>query len=182
MILEFIGVEFTIEPALKEWMTQRLEKIASRFGPIESVGITIRRHAGFTADRWTVSAACRTDDRFLAPRVDDAPDLEVAFDDMMIALASQLRSIRWARDGVAARCRWCDGDEYLHVHRARQDGRPIHLASDPRTTNPVGLLEALLCRGCGHVEWFASDPGRISAKQDHVTVVRARPPSTDPFR
>lgn len=181
MKIEFKGLEFEIESVLQEWMTQRLEKIASRFGPIESVAIRIRRIAGFTTDRWTVSATCKTEDRVLRAMVEDGADLEVAFDELMILLASQLRAARWERDGVAARCRWCDGDEFLHIHRARQDGRPLHLASDPRTHSIVGLLEALMCRGCGHVEWFASDPGRISAKQEHVTVVRTRPPG-EPFR
>ncbi|MEP6861595.1 MAG: hypothetical protein ABJE66_13295 [Deltaproteobacteria bacterium] len=182
MDIEINADDFAIEPELRAWMTQRLEKIASRFGPVDEVGIDIRRATAWSSVQWALAMRVMAYGTEIHAEVVEMPDLELAFDDVMIAVAAQLRSQRWARDGVASRCKWCDGDEYLHVHRARQDGRPWHLAADRRTHRAVGLLEALMCRGCGHVEWFVSDPGRISPKQDHVTIVKAKPPEPDPYR
>ncbi|HEY6033737.1 MAG TPA: HPF/RaiA family ribosome-associated protein [Kofleriaceae bacterium] len=182
MDVDIVGYEFAVEPELRTWMTQRIEKIASRFGPVEHARIEIRRATAWSSVQWAVEMRVRAYATELTAEVVEMPDLELAFDDVMIDIAAQLRSRRWARDGVAERCKWCDGDEYLHVHRARQDGRPLHLSADRRTQRAVGLLEALMCRGCGHVEWFVSDPGRISPKQDHVTIVKAKPPEPDPYR
>ena len=182
MDVDIVGHEFAVEAELRAWMTQRIEKIASRFGPIEHARIEIRRATAWSSVQWAVEMRVSAYAIEIDAAVVEMPDLELAFDDVMIEIAATLRSRRWARDGVAARCKWCDGDEYLHVHRARQDGRPLHLAADRRTQRAVGLLEALMCRGCGHVEWFVSDPGRISPKQDHVTIVKAKPPEPDPYR
>ena len=112
MDVEIVGFEFAVEAELRAWMTQRIEKIASRFGPVDHARIEIRRATAWSSVQW--------------------------------ALGMQV--------------------------------------ADRRTSRAVGLLEALMCRGCGHVEWFVSDPGRISPKQDHVTVVKAKPPEPDPYR
>lgn len=46
-------------------------------------------------------------------------------------------------------------------------GRELQLELDPQI--PAGELEALVCRSCGHVEWFADRPEAIPIGLEHRT-------------
>jgi ribosome-associated translation inhibitor RaiA len=168
--------ELTIKPELRAWVEKQFEILSSRFGPIETARIVIRR-GGFT-EPWKVTASILAFDTELRPRI-TADDLQVAFDELLVVAAGRLRSVKWEKFGIAAKCRWCDGEEFLHLRHPLQAGAPMHLANDGGQQR--GRLEALVCRGCGHVEWFVSDPGRIPTKNGDVSIVRARP-APDPYR
>jgi hypothetical protein len=59
MGIEIIGDEFAIEPELRAWMTQRLEKIASRFGPVDEVRIDIKRATAWSSVQWALAMRVR---------------------------------------------------------------------------------------------------------------------------
>jgi hypothetical protein len=52
------------------------------------------------------------------------------------------------------------------------------LEQDP--TARAGELEAFVCRSCGHVEWFASEPGQIPIGPGHRTQLISV--GEDPYR
>jgi len=164
--------DFTVEPELRAWLENRLEILSSRFGPIETARVVIRQ--GGVAEPWAVTVVIGAFEGHLTPST-VADDLEVAIDEVLVAAASRLRGMKWKTYGIAASCRWCGGEEFLHMRH------PHGAALANENGQMRGRLEALVCRGCGHVEWFASDPGRIPTKTDEVTILRARP-APDPYR
>ncbi|MFT3691663.1 MAG: HPF/RaiA family ribosome-associated protein [Kofleriaceae bacterium] len=181
MDLHIAPVGWKLEDPLRAWIHQRLTKIDARFGPVVGVDLVIEREQR-AFENWHVRSTVSAFEKVFEPSADDR-DLEAALDQVFSELAANLRAARWARDGVSEHCRWCDGDEYLHFarpivfthHHTRQ---PFHFAAEGNEER--GMLEVLMCRNCGHVEWFSSDPGRVSPKQPGATIVKARP--KNPYR
>ena len=124
--------DFTIEPELRGWLEKRLEISSSRFGPIETARVVIR--LGGAAEPWTVTVAIRAFEGELGPRV-VADDLGVAIDEALVAAAGQLRGMKWKTYGVAANCRWCDGEEFLHMRRPQQ---PALATDNGKDARPLG--------------------------------------------
>lgn len=108
-----------------------------------------------------------------------------ALDKLFIHMTALIRHVTWMRDGVPERCRWCAGDTFIFVRNPAdatesqaQPMRLVHVAPGAWR----GELETLVCRGCGHVEWFVADPQTLPVGTDGIVLVTTKPdaPYRDP--
>ena len=51
---------------------------------------------------------------------------------------------------------------------------------DDTTGRPSGAIEAYACTGCGVVEWYAREPGRLTPRED--LAILEGPPEAGPYR
>jgi hypothetical protein len=96
-------------------------------------------------------------------------------------LTALLRHVTWVREGAPRPCRWCDGHVFVFVRRPHDaddtvDGKHMRIVGH----SDHGHLDALICRDCGHVEWFVSDPQRLPVGTSGVVLVEMR--TTTPYR
>ena len=95
------------------------------------------------------------------------------------------------------RCPLCDHHEIIEATVTEFSGeyseqqRPLAVAHGtrhvllagerPDADKPVGLLNQCICRRCGFVQWFASEPGRIPIGMEYGTRL-VQTPAAAPYR
>src|SRR5262245_45079608 len=161
-----------------------MKAIDSRFGPIASATITLTK-GRWAEVAWTGRAEVALPTGWTIRPFGLAASLEHAPDRMFGEMTALIRHVTWVRDGVPKPCRWCAGETFIYVrHPAdaiepgdanRPTHKPMRLLGDAG-----GELEALVCRDCGHVDWFVADPQTLPASQDGVVLVTTR--KDPPFR
>jgi hypothetical protein len=110
----------------------------------------------------------------------------------LAALRAELAGLREQLDGLHSReptmrtrlrCPACSRTKIAHLTRIL-DGAdfPKALALWQRwnSSDVLGELEAYACTGCGLVEWYANDPGRLT-KHDGLEILEG-PPEAGPYR
>lgn len=184
MSVEIETQGFELEAPDRDRIEKRFHELATRFGPIapkvvltKGSWLTVAWTAAveMTVVGWTVTAKRTSND-----------SLEAVLSELFLAATGLLREVAWQRDGVDHACRWCDGEEFIFVrHPADAIGDGGGYADPMRLVRVShgdwrGDLETLVCRGCGHVEWFVKDANTLPIDGKAIFVVKTRKP--DPYR
>ena len=171
-------VKFTADAELEELLAGRLQKLRQQLPSVTGTITCERRWVGYNA-----VAELRAEGFKLRAEAARGTARETMLD-VFTDLTRLARQVRWERDGVRARCPWCEGGRFVHVRQTRDKtdssgGSPQELLYSHGTNSWHGNLEALVCRTCGRIEWFVGDPDDLPVGEEHgTTEIRAadRPP------
>lgn len=177
MEIDIACESFELQDPLRASFEERLRAIPTKLGAVTSIRVELKK----TWVECKATAEMRIPGYTLTVRR-SASEVALVIEQLVVGLTRLMRGAVWARDGVEATCRWCRGSRFVHVgepHDRTETWEPLQLL---RTSEGWrGHLEALVCRGCGHVEWFVTDPEQLPIGDAHSTTeVEARPRS--PYR
>jgi ribosome-associated translation inhibitor RaiA len=173
-----------LEASIRQLIEDRLRSLATGLGPFTSARFhLVKAPWHSTSADYTLHVILKVPPSWTIEFKSSSYAALTCVDEAFVKLTGLIRRVIWERDGVPDPCRWCGGREFVFVpHPADQtessDPSPMRLV---RVNGKwLGELEVLVCRGCGHVEWFVSNPQVLPVGVQNIGAVNTRVES--PFR